>query len=115
VWKRPISEIIGTTSTPDDAAASLPNAITLHANYPNPFREGTSIHYALPRTMHARLVVYDVAGRAVRTLVNGIQERGVRQVTWDGRNAGGYQVSRGMYLVRLEADGTSRNRKMILE
>jgi hypothetical protein len=111
VWKRPLSEMID----PPSSAGLLPNVIALRGNHPNPFRDGTTIHYAVPRAMPTRLVVYDVAGRAVRTLVNGIQEAGDRQVSWDGRDESGSRVGRGMYLYRLEAGGTSRTRKMILQ
>jgi photosystem II stability/assembly factor-like uncharacterized protein len=113
VWKRPLSEMIGTTGV-DGGEAAPSNAIILGNNLPNPFRDGTTIQYALPRAMPARLVVYDVAGHAVRTLVNGPQQAGERRVTWDGKNEGGSQVSRGMYLYRLEAGGTTLTRKMIL-
>lgn len=113
VWKRPLSEMIGTTDSGEEEVAPS-SAIMLRGNLPNPFRDGTTIHYALPGAMPARLVVYDVAGHAVRTLVNGTQEAGERRVTWDGKNESGLQVSRGIYLYRLEAGGTTRTRKMIL-
>jgi hypothetical protein len=113
VWKRPLSEMIGTTAAGGGEAAPS-SAIVLRANLPNPFRDATTIQYALPRAMPARLVVYDVAGHAVRTLVNGTQSAGERRVTWDGKNDGGAQVSRGIYLYRLEAGGTTQTRKMIL-
>ena len=115
VWARPISEMINTPTSAGDGATSLSNTIALRANHPNPFREGTTIHYTLPRAMPTRLVVYDVKGRAVRTLVNGIQETGERQVTWDGKDESGSRVGRGLYLYRLEAGGAIQTRKMILE
>ena len=108
-----LSEMIGTTGV-DAGETAPPNAIVLGNNLPNPFRDGTTIQYALPRTMAARLVVYDVAGHAVRTLVNGTQAAGERRVTWDGRNDSGSPVSRGVYLCRLEAGGMTQTRKMIL-
>ena len=113
VWKRPLSEMIGTTGV-GNGEASPSTAILLHGNLPNPFRDGTTIQYALPRAMSARLVVYDVAGHAVRTLAHGTQQAGERSVTWDGKNESGSQVSRGIYLYRLEAGGTTQTRKMIL-
>jgi len=112
VWKRPLSEMIGTAGADDVVAPA--SAIILRGNLPNPFRDGTTIDYVLPRAMPARLVIYDVAGHAVRTLVNGTEEAGERRVTWDGKNESGSQVGRGIYLVRLEAGGTTRTRKMIL-
>ena len=113
VWKRPLAEMI-TTSAVDDAQTAPSSAIVLRGNAPNPFRDGTTIQYALPQAMSTRLVVYDVAGHAVRTLVNGTQAAGDRRVTWDGRNESGAPVSRGIYLYRLEAGGTTLTRKMIL-
>ena len=63
-------------------------------------------------TFPVRLVVYDVTGRAVRPLVDGVVDAGDRQATWDGRDETGSSVGAGMYLVRLEADGVRLTRKM---
>jgi hypothetical protein len=95
-------------------ATSIPGQMALHANYPNPFNAGTSIQYSLPQTMPARLVIYDITGRAVRTLFDGIQEAGDRRVIWDGRNDAGSRVGPGLYVYRLEAAGTMLTRKMSL-
>jgi flagellar hook assembly protein FlgD len=62
--------------------------------------------------MPVRLVIYDVTGRAVRTLVNGAEAPGERRVFWDGRDALGARVRAGMYLCRLEAGATSLTRKL---
>lgn len=94
VWKRPILEVIGTSTGVHDNVRSSQAASMLLANCPNPFVGATTFHYALPRTMSARLVVYDLAGRAIRTLVDGPQEGGQGQATWDGRDANG-SASRG--------------------
>jgi len=115
VWSRPLAEMLDTPSGAEEWTTGLPNGIALRANHPNPFRDGTTIHYVLSQAMSARLVVYDVAGHAVRTLVNGMQAAGEQRVTWDGRNENRARVGRGVYLYRLEAGGTSRTRKMILE
>ena len=74
------------TAAVDDAETAPSSAILLYGNLPNSFRDGTTIHYSLPVAMPARLVVYDVAGHAVRTLVNGTQAEGERAVTWNGKN-----------------------------
>ena len=71
-----------------------------YCTVPNPFNPGTVISFDLPRAERARLTVYDLRGRLVRTLVDGI--RGGRQsVTWDGRDRDGRSVAAGVYLVRL--------------
>jgi flagellar hook assembly protein FlgD len=114
VWKRDLAEMIGTPSSLGNAP--LLSGIALRTNYPNPFGAGgTTIHFALPQAMPARLVVYDVAGRAVRTLVSGMQQAGELRVTWDGRTQTGTRVGRGVYVYRLEAGGTSRTGKMLVE
>jgi photosystem II stability/assembly factor-like uncharacterized protein len=115
VWRRPLSEMIDAPTSQDVTPASLTSSIALRANHPNPFRAGTTIYYALPRAMPARIAIYDVAGRTVRTLVNGNEEMGERRVTWDGTSESGARVGRGMYLYRLEAGGKTWTRKMILQ
>lgn len=114
VWKRPLSEMIEETADSDDGSPVLSSATMLLGNLPNPFRDGTTIHYALPQAMHARLVIYDPAGRAVRTLLNGMQVAGEGRVTWDGRNESGLRVASGVYLYRLQAGGINLTHKMIL-
>jgi flagellar hook assembly protein FlgD len=93
---------------------AISGAIALHGNLPNPFRQSTTIRYALPKAMPVQLTVYDVTGRTVRTLLNGVQLAGEGAVTWDGRNESGTQVGDGVYLYRLEAGGTDLTRKMII-
>jgi hypothetical protein len=102
------------TESPPQAgmAAVPPTELALHANYPNPFDVGTTIRYALPQTMPVRLVIYDITGRAVRTLVDGTEAAGERRATWDGRDATGSRVRAGIYLCRLEAAGARLTRKI---
>jgi hypothetical protein len=98
----------------DELAFASHQELVLHANHPNPFEDGTSIRYSIPRAMAVRLVVYDIGGRAVRTLVQGSEAPGERRARWDGRDAFGARVRPGIYLYRLEAGGMSVTRKMIL-
>jgi hypothetical protein len=86
--------------------------ITLSANHPNPFVGGTTIVYALPAAMPVRLEIFDIAGRKVRTLVNGVQGAGESRVNWNGRDEHGARVSAGVYIYRLEAGTTRLTRRM---
>lgn len=70
--------------------------------YPNPFRGGTSIRFALPQPGPLRLAVHDVTGRRVRTLASGEWAAGSHEVRWDGLDSHGAPVARGTYFVRLE-------------
>lgn len=112
VWKRPISEMIQTAV--GVSASSAPAGIVLQANQPNPFSAGTTIQYRLVKQTPVRLVVYDMAGRTVRTLVDGVESAGERRTTWDGRDESGSPASAGMYVYRLDAGGVSLTRKMSL-
>ena len=72
----------------------------------------TLISYSLPRAASVRLVVHDVRGRVVRTLVDGLREAGEQRVAWDGNDARGVVVAPGVYLCRLETDGATLARKV---
>ena len=70
------------------------------------------IPYDLPRGGEVRVGVYDVSGRAVRTLVRGVEAAGTHRVAWDGRDDRGRVVGSGMYFVRLEFNGLTETRKV---
>jgi beta-glucanase (GH16 family) len=81
---------------------------------PNPFARSTRIDFALPAAGPATLSVYDVQGRMVQRLVDGIRAAGSHAAVWDGRDPGGRAVSSGVYFVRLEAAGAAETRKLVL-
>ena len=83
---------------------------------PNPFNPTTRIVYFVPDGAQetVSLVVYDVRGARVRTLVSGVKSAGRYEVEWDGRNQNGVPVSSGVYFYRLVQRGFSDTRKMVL-
>jgi hypothetical protein len=91
-----------------------PAAIRLEQNYPNPFNPSTTIAYNLPGPSIVELRVYDVSGRLVRTLQNGIAGEDRHEVVWDGRDDSGRAVASGVYFYRLVAGTHSETRKMLL-
>lgn len=94
---------------------STPGEFDLGRSYPNPFGSSTMISYQLPEPWtEVRLVVYDTAGREVRTIVNGGQPAGRYEVGWDGRDRAGRDVPPGVYFCRLDAGGFSKTVKMLL-
>ncbi len=93
---------------------STPQEFQLGQNYPNPFNPQTSIGYSLPEEGHVKLVVYNIAGQKVRTLVDGHQCAGHKTVIWNGRNENGDQVASGVYLYKLQAEKSSATKKMLL-
>ncbi len=89
--------------------SALPAFSRITGNAPNPFNPRTTIRYELAAAGEVRLDVYDLAGRRVRTLVNGRQEAGPQRVVWDGRDDAGRPGATGVYLVRLRtASGDDR-------
>ena len=86
----------------------------LYQNYPNPFNPSTTIRYSLPEDSHANLKIYDVSGALVKTLADGMQQAGVHQESWDGRDDHGREVSSGVYFYRLTAGRNSQNSKLVL-
>jgi len=90
-----------------------PAVDALLQNFPNPFREGTAIHFALARSGPVRLEVFDAAGRLVSTLVSGELEAGAHQVQWKGRDQRNQAAPTGVYYYRLTTPGFRQTRKMI--
>jgi len=86
----------------------------LHENYPNPFNPTTTLTFELPRQMNIKLIVYDVLGRRVRTLINGPAKPGVHAVMWNATNDHGFPVSSGVYFYRLTTDNYDKTMKMVL-
>jgi len=97
------------TVSVDEALAATPNRVSLDPNYPNPFNPATSIRYRLDAASEVRLAVYDVTGRLVRVLEEGMRSAGEHEVRFDGAG-----LSSGVYLYRLEGGGFSETRKMSL-
>jgi hypothetical protein len=92
----------------------IPSEFSLSQNYPNPFNPTTSIKYAIAQDARVSLVVYNILGQAVRTLVNAEQESGYYTVRWDGTNDFGSKVSSGIYIYRISAGNFTSTVKMNL-
>ncbi len=87
---------------------------TLEQNVPNPFNPTTTIKYSIAQNTDVSLVVYDVSGRRVRTLVDTHQRADVYKVAWDGLNDQGARVASGVYFYKLVAGKYVQTRKMML-
>lgn len=100
---------IGTTAPPEVVAE-----VRLGQNHPNPFNPRTEIRFSTPEKGPVRLEIFDLAGRRVRTLIDGEREAGWQSVAWDGTDAQGRPVSSGMYLYRIVHPRGSDSRRMVL-
>lgn len=97
------------TATATEDLDELPDAITLHPNFPNPFNPTTSIRYALPQTAEVRLAVYDLLGREVAVLVEGLKPPGEHLVEVDAA-----RWASGLYFYTIEAAGQTKTQRMVL-
>lgn len=92
----------------------VPSEFSLSQNYPNPFNPSTEIRYDLPVTTNVSLVIFDLIGREVRTLLNGSIEAGSYRVTWDGKDNFGKNISSGVYFYRITTEKFNQTKKMFL-
>ncbi len=88
--------------------------ITLYQNYPNPAREKTMIRFTVPNNASISLDIYDISGRLVKTLANGIPGASSSFVVWNGKNGEGKEVPGGVYLYTLRAGAYTETRKLLL-
>jgi len=95
--------------------AVLPEKISLSPNYPNPFNLETTFEYGLPKESRVRLVIYNVKGQEVRSLVDGLQPAGFKKMIWNGRNNFGIEIGSGVFFLRLEVNGETFTRKITLQ
>jgi choice-of-anchor B domain-containing protein len=102
------------TSVFVDEPAQIPNKVVLHQNYPNPFNPVTTISYDLSEAGNVNLVIVNLMGREVRTLVSSWQEAGHRSVLWDGNDENGQNMSAGIYLYKIQASGFTKTQKLVL-
>jgi hypothetical protein len=91
-----------------------PHQFALRQNYPNPFNPSTTISFTLTRRQQVTLEIYDILGRVVTRLVDGIQESGEHQIEWNGTDRDGHDVASGMYLYRIIGEEGTSCRKMTL-
>jgi hypothetical protein len=92
----------------------LPERFNLHQNYPNPFNPVTTLRYDLPNNSLLTIIIYDMLGREVKTLINQTQNGGYKSILWDGTNDHDHSVSSGVYLYRIQAGNYMRSKKMVL-
>lgn len=90
-------------------SSEVPTKFELFQNYPNPFNPKTNIKYSVSSVQDIKLIVYDILGKEVATLVNQKQVPGLYEVTFDGNN-----LSSGIYFYKLTAGSFSQTKKMIL-
>ncbi len=107
-------EIISGVPESEPAKLLVPNDYVLDQNYPNPFNPTTTVRYGIPQPGNVKLILYNVLGQRVATLVDGVREAGYHHVIWDGRDHNGISCAAGIYFYRLDSGEFHGSRKMVL-
>jgi hypothetical protein len=87
----------------------IPNYYSLGQNYPNPFNPATVIIFTLPESQNVKLIVFDILGREVKTLINEVRSPGIYEVNFDASS-----LSSGVYFYRLITDNFTDTKKMLM-
>ncbi len=105
-----------TTGAAEQTLAQVPQTLQLHANYPNPFNPSTTISFTLAKSEfnRVRLEVYDITGRKIKTLFNGVLNDGSYSFKWNGTNFANQVVSSGVYFYRISTGANVISKKMTL-
>jgi hypothetical protein len=93
--------------------SSSPGVLSL-GSHPNPFSGSTQIRLNLPSEARVSLSVYDVTGRLVRTLADGVMTAGEHNVNWNGKSTGGEHVAAGVYVAIVRVEGHKLSRKLFV-
>jgi len=99
-------------SNEDNVVVTAPKL--LNQNFPNPFNPETTISFDMPKAGNARLDIYNVKGQLVKNLFNGNAPYGKTNLVWNGTDNSGRNVPSGIYFYRLNTNGRSETRKMML-
>jgi len=91
-----------------------PAEFNLDQNYPNPFNPSTTISYSLPIDGKVTIKIFDIMGREVESLADGIQTSGVHSVIWKGTNMIGNESASGIYFYNIRYNGKSITKKLVL-
>ena len=105
------------SSTYSEAIAATVNLVSsymLFPNYPNPFNSTTRIQYQLPRESHVEIMVYDVLGNEIKTLLDGTEPSGLHHISWDGKNNKNGLVESGLYLCVMKSQDFMQSDKLLL-
>jgi hypothetical protein len=109
-----VAWINSATDVENDTEDMLPTNFTLSQNYPNPFNPVTQIDYYIPKRNHVTILVYNLLGQKIKTLIDEAKPAGQYSITWDGNDTDGSEVATGIYFYYLRADDYVETRKMLL-
>lgn len=99
---------------PDESTPQVPLSTVLYSPSPNPFNPKTKIRFSLQTAGHLELILYDLQGRLIKTLVDNEFSAGLHVLEWAGRDNDNRSVASGVYLLRMQAAGFVQSQQMVL-
>jgi len=96
-----------------DVTGAPPVVLAFAPASPNPARDAFTLRFTLPRAARTDVAIFDVAGRRVRELGDGLRPAGAQAIRWDRTDDGGRPVNAGIYFARLEAEGRAVTQKLV--
>ncbi len=96
------------------AKLELPKKFGLVGNYPNPFNPQTTIRFDVAFSADIRITIFNTLGQRIKTVAQGFYSTGSYDVVWDGRDQSGKRVASGIYFYRMESDGFTESKRMML-
>ena len=107
-------QMLDPSSVEEDKRHQLPPSFQLYQNYPNPFNPTTTINYTIPRDAQVRLVIYDLRGRLVATLVDEFQTGGYKSSKWNAVDDRGRKAPAGIYIYSIQVENFKATKKVVL-
>ena len=86
-----------------------PSSYTLQPCYPNPFNSTTTIPFAIPTESRVKAEIFNLLGQRVAVLNDGVYQAGNHKAVWDGKSSSGVPLASGIYIMKMEAEGTVKN------
>ena len=113
-WYKFIGLAKESNSLEEQSPVKIPDKFNLTQNFPNPFNLSTIIKYDLARSSQISIVIYNILGQKIKTLVNQHQEANSYKITWNGKDDFGRTVQSGVYFLHLFTENYSNSIKLVL-
>jgi hypothetical protein len=109
-----VNPLFASSTDVKTGSGSNPDLFFLEQNYPNPFNPETTLSFHLPESAQTHMILYDVTGKKIRTLIDRTMEAGSHSIVWDGKDDQNRPVCSGVYLLRMKAGDYEKTRRLLL-
>jgi hypothetical protein len=115
-----IKSMVDSVFVPDSATSvndkvNSPGSFYLYGNYPNPFNPSTNISFFIPADDNVEIIIYDILGIKVKSLLSERLNTGAHNISWNGKNDYGSQLTSGIYLYRIKYKDKLQTGKLVLQ